>query len=170
MIAELIDEAKRGLSLMESAVLPAVQPGPEDIQAAEEYIGGHKDYTAYHLLFALRRHAPEVYQSISDETKAEILCSALAHQTFLNDWGYLDPDESHDGEAAKALLELGPPAIRCLESLLNDRRPAPLFGTEEATMSSIYGYRRGDFARRYHALLLGKEPSFHAVPEERDLT
>ncbi len=170
VIHELVEESKRGLSLMESAVLPRVQLGPSDIQAADEYIKRHGDYTSYHLLLALRRHATDAYWNIPDVTRAEILCSALAHLTFLNDWGYLDPSESHDGEAAKALLEAGPPGIRCLVSLLDDRRPAPLFGTEEATMSSTYGYRRSDFAGRYLSLLMGMKPSFSSNPEGRKKT
>ena len=133
------------------------------------YIVAHDDHTAYHLLFALRRHAPNAYRRLPNTTKARVLCDALAHQTYLNDWGYLDPGGSHDGEAAQALLELGNDALQPLISLLDDSRPARLFGSEEATISKMYDYRRKDFAYRYVSLLLGWQPAFEADPRSRDI-
>jgi hypothetical protein len=87
---------------------------------------------------------------------------------FYNDWGYLEPGGSHDGEAARALLELGPAAANCLRPLLADRSTAPLFGSEEATLSSLYGYRRCDFAYRYLVKLRGGDPAFDRDPAQRD--
>jgi hypothetical protein len=79
-----------------------------------------------------------------------------------------DPGGSHDGEAAKALLELGDVAVSCLRPLLADSSAAPLFGSEEATLSSLYKYRRCDFAYRYLVKLRGGEPTFDRDPAERD--
>ena len=168
MIEELIAESVRRTSLIESKVLPKMHLSSSDIQATKEYIRLHSDYTAYHLLFALRRKAPEDYKRIPDTSKANILCSALVHLTYLNDWGYLDSGGSHDGEAASALIEIGTSALACLEPILDNRQPAPLFGTEEATMSSIYHYRRCDFAYRYISLIRGLQSSFNPKPKERD--
>jgi hypothetical protein len=165
---ELVAESERGISLMESVALSKVQFRTGDVRAATAYLRLHADYSAYHLLFALRRSAPEVYRDIPKGIRAGILCSALAHLKHLNDWGYLDPRESFDGEAACALLETGASALNCLEPLLDDHRSAPLFGTEEATMSSLYQYRRRDFAYRYVSLISGLRPSFDPKPEERD--
>ena len=165
---ELISESKLGVSLTESRVLPSAQLSPNDIQAAEEYIKAHNDYTAYHLLFALRRKSLEAYKRIPDSTKASILCSALAHLKYLNDWGYLDPAESYDREAAIALVEIGASALRFLEPLLDSQQPAPLFGSEEATLSSVYQYRRSDFAFRYASQILGLDPMFVREPKDRD--
>src|SRR6267143_6886476 len=102
VIDELIAESKSGISLMESATLPGTKLSSDDIDAMISYIVAHDDHTAYHLLFALRRHAPNAYRRLPNTTKARVLCDALAHQTYLNDWGYLDPGGSHDGEAAQA--------------------------------------------------------------------
>jgi HEAT repeat protein len=96
------------------------------------------------------------------------LCDALARQVYLNDWGYLDPGGSHDGEAAVALVELGESALEPLLSVLKDERPAPLFGSEPATLSKTYKYRRKDFAYRYISLIRGTEPSFDPDPAVRD--
>jgi len=168
MIQELVAESLRGISAIESAVLPKIQLSPSEILAANDYIRLHGDYTAYHLLLALRRKTPEEYKHIPDTVRANILCSALVHLTYLNDWGYLDPGESHDGESAIALIEIGTDALAYLEPILDDQRLAPLFGTEEATMSWIYRYRRSDFAYRYTSLIKGFTPSFDPKPEERD--
>jgi hypothetical protein len=166
--AQLVAESKAGLSLVESKILPTAQFDRDDAQAAEEYIHNHKDYTAYHLLFALRKAAPDLYGSIPDSTRASILCSTLQNSRYLNDWGYLEPNESFDGEAAIALLATGRKALDCLKAILDDEREAPLFGTEEATMSSTYRYRRKDFAYRYILLALGRPSRFRPVPSERD--
>jgi hypothetical protein len=92
----------------------------------------------------------------------------LAHQTYLNDWGYLDPGGSHDGEAAQALLEMGTDALPQLLPLLDDSQPARLYGSEEATITKLYQYRRKDFAYHYIALILGLSSPFNADPAQRD--
>lgn len=132
-------------------------------------ICAHPDHTSYHLLFALRRLAGEGYARLPAAVRAQVLCGALGHVSFLNDWGYLEPGESYDGEAAVALLESGKAALDCLRPILGERRPAPLFGSEAAALSSLYAYRRCDFACRYVALLLGLAPTFDSHPERRNV-
>lgn len=153
---------------MKSTVLTEAIFSADDLQAAAEYIEAHPDYTAYHLLFALRRHDPVAYEHLTKTKRALVLADALAHLMFLNDWGYLDPSGSHDGEAAHALLELEEDALESLKPILNDERPAPLFGSETATLSSMYHYRRKDFAYRYVMFLRGSQPDFNPDPEIRD--
>lgn len=148
--------------------LPAAKPSSEELRQSAEYITAHPDHTAYHLLMLLRNHAPEQYASLDAKTRAQVLCAALGHSRYLNDWGYLDLSESYDGEAAKALLETAAAAVPFLSPLLADKRPAPLFGSEEATLSSMYQYRRCDFAYRYQALIKGMEPRFEKRPSDRD--
>jgi hypothetical protein len=168
-IDELMAESARGLSLLESQVLPALVLHPEQASAVAARIRAHPDHTSYHLLFALRRLAGEACAQLPAAVRAQVLCGALGHVIYLNDWGYLEPGESYDGEAAVALLETGNAALGCLQSLLIDRRPAPLFGSEVATLSSLHEYRRCDFAYRYAALLLEMAPSFDPQPERRDV-
>ena len=91
--------------------------------------------------------------------RAEILCAALRTQQYLNDFGYLHPTEhSSDGESARALLETGDAARPCLARLLDDRDPAPLFGSEAATIADMYRFRRRDFAYHYLSRILGSRP------------
>src|SRR3954462_3416551 len=79
MLEQLISESERGISLMESRVLPAVELDAEQVRHADEYVRLHADYTAYHLLFALRRNAISAYSLLPASTKARVLCSALSH-------------------------------------------------------------------------------------------
>lgn len=168
MIEHLIEDSKRGNSLQESPTLSSMQFNADTIKTAEKYIKDHPDYTAYHLLLGLRKKEPDAYDRIPDDTRASILCSALEHLNYLNDWGYLEPSESYDGIAAKALIETGKAAVDCLVPLLDNKKPAELFGSEEATLSHMYHYRRNDFAYRSLARILGVEPRFEKDPGERD--
>lgn len=167
MIDELINESRQRLSLMESKHLAEGIPSAE-IDMVEKYINAHPDYTSYHLLFGIRERFTTTYSRVPQRAKANILCSALAELNYLNDWSVLDPDYSHDRRAASVLIETGNYALPCLNNLLQDRRPAPLFGTEEATLSSLYKYRRSDFAYRYVSLILGENPVFIPDPKKRD--
>jgi hypothetical protein len=166
-LAALHDDSLHGRALIESSALGAGITA-DDAATARTRIEAQPDHAWYHALFALRRGHPAIYSVIEPASRARVMCDALAHLVFYNDWGYLDPGGSHDGEAAKALLELGDAAARCLRPLLADRSAAPLYGSEEATMSSLYKYRRCDFAYRYLVKLRGGEPAFDQDPAERD--
>ncbi len=168
MIDQMIAESRDGTPLMRSGVLPALELSSEDPGAIASYITEHGDHSAYHLLFALRRQAPDHYHALPAALRAQVLTAALSHLNALNDWGYLDPGGSHDGEAAQALLELKDSALEALIPLLDDAREAFLFGSETATLSITYQYRRKDFAYRYLCLIRGSQPQFDADPRVRD--
>ncbi len=140
----------------------------EEVNDAAKYVQERPDFSSFHLLMALRDQAPGAYSAIPDATKARVLCDALAKETYLNDFGYLHPSEPFDGEAARAILAVGRPCLPFLGNLLSNRQKAPLFGSEGATMSEIYDYRRADFAYRYIVLILGLEPTFAPDSPERD--
>jgi hypothetical protein len=138
-------------------------------QAATEQVREHPDASSLVLLLALRRHAPETYAELPGDARAQVLVSALRELRFLDDFSWMEP-EGHgwDSTAAQALLELGDAAVRPLIDLLDDHRPAPLSGSEAATMAHLYGYRRSDFAFRYLNKLLHRDAAFAAEPAERD--
>jgi hypothetical protein len=168
IIAALVSDSREGHALLRSPTLEKLVLSAADEREALGQILARSDYTSYHLLFALRRHSPDVYQGLPAKTKARILVDALEHLPYLNDWGILDPSSSHDGEAATALLELRAAAIEPLRPVLDNAQPAPLFGSEPATVSQHFQYRRCDFAYRYLSLLLGLDPSFDPEPRKRD--
>ena len=137
-------------------------------EAAEAHIRLYPDWTSYHVLLVLRQDHPSTYARIPLGTRAAVLCSALAIVRDMNDWGYLDESGSYEGDAGKALLEVGPAALSHLRPLLDDRNAAWLSGSKEATMSGIYQYRRADFAYNYACLILGWPRMFDRDPKERD--
>jgi hypothetical protein len=165
---DLIADSRKGLSLMESGALSGAHPDAADLREAREYVLAHPVADSYHLLFLLRRHSDTEAREIGEDARSAILCAALTHLTYLNDWGYLEPTQPYDGEAAVALLETGRAAVKPLTPLLDDSRSAPLYGSEDAAMSSIYKYRRCDFAYRYLSMILGLKPEFDKNPKVRD--
>ena len=168
VLEQLIEDSKRHMTAMESTTLSNHRLSDDEARALAAYAVEHPDDTAYHVLLALRRSATPQYEQLASSVKASILCAALATQRHLNDWGYLDPAGSHDGEAAQALLEQGAAARSCMIALLDARTPVTLFGSEEATMSKDYRYRRADFAHRYLTRILGEAPAFDPDPARRD--
>ena len=120
------------------------------------------------LLLALRREAPDAYRAIPAERRAATLAAALRERANLNDFGYIDADGGLDRDAGKALLELGAAAVAPLAAELDDLEPGQLEGSEEATLTDVYGLRRADFAYRYLARVLGREPEFDPDPAVRD--
>jgi hypothetical protein len=141
----------------------------ETAGAAAQRVRAHPDATSLQLLLALRREAPDAYGELPAALRAQVLVAALRDLPFLNDFGWMEPDgHGHDTTAAQALLALGDAARDPLIPLLDDERPAPLSGSETATMSSAYGYRRADFAARYLNKLLHRDSPFAADPAARD--
>jgi hypothetical protein len=120
------------------------------------------------LALALRREAPDAYRSIPAETRARILVAAMRERASLNDFGYIDEEGGFDREAGEALLELGEAAVGPLAEELDDMNRGQLDGSEEATLTEIYGLRRADFAYRYLARILGVKPRFDPDPAVRD--
>jgi hypothetical protein len=167
-LTNLIAVSTERKSLIQEPIPSNLLADAINVSATIDYLRNHPDFTAYHLLFLLRHYAPKDYESLPADIKAEILCSSLANVQCLNDWGYLAPKEPYDGIAAQALLQVGKSALPYLLKLMNDKNDAPLFGTEEATMSHLYRYRRADFAYRYAMLVLGRQPTFPADASERD--
>ncbi len=165
MLDELIAESVARRTLLESTILDREMLDVQEQNAASAYIREHADFTAYHVLFALRRTTETLYQSIPASVRAAILCSALAELTYLNDWGHLTVNPSV-GVPAAALVELGQAALDCLMERLSDCRPAPFFGSADATVAAQY--RRCDFAYRAAATILGKSTHFAPTTTERD--
>jgi hypothetical protein len=165
MMFDLIAESAKRLSLMESKLAGREKLPEEEQSAAVDYILNHPDFTSYHLLFALKDRSEAAYNSIPATTRAGVLCSALSNLKYLNDWGHLAVSPK-DGLAMTALIATGEAALTCLKPLLEDLRPAPFFGSADATVATQY--RRADFAYHAAALILKEKPVFAADPKDRD--
>ena len=167
-IAAEVKAAIAGEPYMQSKLYAGEPLSLDELAEAEAYVIGHPAISSYHLLMALRDQRPRAYAQITDEIKAKVLCNAMARLAFLNDFGYLDPSESYDDMAGKAIIEVGKPALPCLVRLLEDRSEAPLSGSQPATLFAAFHYRRADFAYRHIMLILGRRPTFPADLAERD--
>src|SRR5260370_1801061 len=119
-VRKLVGESKQKKAVDESSLLNDDPLMPGDNPEVLGYIKTHSDYTSYHLLLALKSYYPESYKEVVTKDKAAVLCSALKNSKFLNDWGYLTPNDSFDGASARALLETGKVALEFLEPILDD--------------------------------------------------
>jgi hypothetical protein len=168
-IEALVADGEAGVPLGISDAYESAHFDADAARAAAAQIAERPDASALHLLLALRREAPDVYRELAPELRARVLVGALRDLPYLNDFGWMEPDgHGHDRTAAQALLELGDAARAPLAGLLDDDRPAPLAGSEAATMSSAYGYRRSDFAYRYLSKLMRRDAPFAADAAQRD--
>jgi hypothetical protein len=168
LIATLIAASSKGDMLQESSAYREQRLDARQADEAMRAIAETADATRFHVLLALRRDQPERYATLAADTRAAILCAALAHVRWLNDFGLLEPGGSANDVAGQALVDTDGAARAPLRPLLDDTRPAPLRGSEAAAMSSVYSYRRCDFAYRFLALILGDDPPFDAEPDARD--
>jgi hypothetical protein len=164
----LIAASKADQSWLDAAASFATPPTQQAQAQSKAWIAKHPDRDSYHVLGWLYKSAPEAYQAIPDTTRAQVLCDAIRHQRYLNDFAVLDPAESFTRAAGKALLALGESAIPALRKLMDDANAAPLMGSEEATLSAIYQYRRKDFAYYFLSKITGKPFIFDAQPASRD--
>ncbi|HTA85463.1 MAG TPA: hypothetical protein VK729_04275 [Silvibacterium sp.] len=165
MMADLIAESQKRLSVMESQLVGHEKLAEEGLRPAVDYILNHPDFTSYHLLFALKDRSEPAFASIPAAVRARVLCSALSNLKYLNDWGHLTVSPKH-GPAMSALIATGEAALPCLKHLLEDRQPAPFFGSAGGTVAAQY--RRVDFAYHAAALILNEKPVFAADPRNRD--
>lgn len=117
-------------------------------------------------LMALKRLNGDLFMQINRRKGAAILTDALARSTTFNAWGI---PQVYWESSAKAIIEYGDTAVPYLVPLLDDRRPAPVWGSEEAMLYDQYQYRVCDYA---FALLLDirkdKQITLARSPQERD--
>lgn len=167
LVDRLFADSSERRRLYESAAFQ--EPLTEaDVAEAAGQVAARPDASSYHTLLALRRDAPGAYAELPAAARAAVLVDALRTQPELNDFGWLDERSHFDGPAAQALLELGDAAREPLAALLADDAPAELGGSEAATLSREYRYRRRDWAYHYLSRLLGRAPAFPRDPAARD--
>ncbi len=167
LIAELIADAGRGDGTGESLAFNSATLDERGAEATLAALAAIDDERGYLLLMLLLRDVPERVERLPAKRRAAILTAALGALAYLTDFGYLG-SEGWDGPAAQALLMTGDVACPKLSLLLDDDRPAPLAGSEMATISALEHYRRRDYAARYLALLMGAPPMWAPDPATRD--
>lgn len=129
-----------------------------------EQIGG-RGATAFLALEALRESDPGAYDSIPASERADIYASALQSNIFYNAWGVPGHQLT---STAYALISLGEVAIEALKPFLVDQRRAPLSGSKDATVSSIYHNRVCDYAWVFICEIRHQPYMYVQNPVERD--
>ena len=116
-------------------------------------------------LLALRAMDTVQYRSLTAGFRVDVLLDALRTSQHFNAWGM-----PHTGweDAAKAVIAEGAAAEPGLTRLLEDRRRAPMWGSEDAIESERYGYRVRDYAWAMLRGIRGEEGPVPSTAEGRD--
>ncbi len=116
-------------------------------------------------LIALREIDIKTYNTLEKGLRIRTLVNSLGTSNSFNVWGI---PHLYWESAAKAIIDEGNDAVGPLKELLRDKRPAPVWGSEEAMEYEKYKYRVCDYAM---ALINDISQTKAAIPEnseERD--
>lgn len=123
------------------------------------------DRSSFLTLIAVRKVDKGVYESIETRARAQILTDALRTSKYFNSWGL---PHLYWEDAAKAIIELRDAAVEPLKPLLQDKRDAPVWGSEEVMEYQKYKYRVCDYAWAMLMEIEGKKVEIPADPAARD--
>ena len=124
-----------------------------------------KDQRDYFKVMALNKINPDLYKKLTCEVICAVLTASLQKSVVFNAWGL---PHLYSESSANAMVECGPAAIPYLTPLLRDKRPAPLWGSEEAIESEKYHYRVCDYAYALMREINGQKWDVPQRVEERD--
>jgi hypothetical protein len=116
------------------------------------------DRTSFLTLLALRKVHTNMYRSVDRKVTVRILIDALRTSKYFNTWGL---PHLYWEDAAKAIMEQGNSAVEPLRALLQDKREAPVWGSEEVMEYRKFKYRVCDYA---WALLMEIKRGKVAIP------
>jgi hypothetical protein len=139
-----------------------VGPAAADALAAALDDGGWRALLA---LEAIRAADTAAYAALPAEQRAHIYTDALRDSGEFNAWGL---PGVHLTGTARAIVALGTPAVAALAPLLDDDRPAPLEGSQDATTAAMYANRVQDYALVLLSAILGEPVTYGKDPAERD--
>jgi hypothetical protein len=111
-------------------------------------------------LLALRDMDQGLYRKLEPSFRIVVLVEALEKSEYFNSWGL---PHLYWESAAKALIAEGRAAEDSLKKLLDDERPAPMWGQEEVIEYRTYSYRVRDYA---WALILAIRQEKQEIPTE----
>lgn len=162
---ELEQESRRGVEPFNSMPFRTlVGREPAAAQALRGLLVS-PDRSSFLGLLAVRRMDSTQYRAVDQRFRIAVLIDALQGATYFNAWGL--PHLSWE-EAAQALIDEGQAAEPALRPLLEDCRPAPMWGSEEVLESQRYGYRLCDYAWALIVSARGEQLEVPEDPTERD--
>ena len=145
-VAELITELEKASMLgREPFNSPAFREIVKRKDAAELLFNSIKESSQkeYFKLMALKKLNEGFYAKIPARISLAILTDALANSELFNAWGI---PNFYWESSARAIIEFGSVSVPYLEKLLDDKRPAPVWGSEEAMIYEQYEFRVCDYA------------------------
>lgn len=116
-------------------------------------------------LLALRQISSPTYQEVETPFRVAVLIDSLRTSTYFNSWGL---PHLYWEEPAKAIIEEGRAMVKPLTGLLQDARPAPMWGEEEVVEYQRYQYRVKDYAWALLLSILGEKREIPTDPGARD--
>lgn len=118
-----------------------VSRGPSVAQTLKSSIA--PDSNSFLTLLALRKVSARAYRTVEPSIRLKILIDTLRSSKYFNTWGI---PHLYWEDAAKAIIEEGSAAIGSLKGLLQEKREAPVWGSEEVMEYQKYQYRVCDYA------------------------
>jgi hypothetical protein len=165
LVEELQQESERGVEPFNSMPFDEIvtrgrEAAPELFKLLEA-----PDRRSILGLLALRQIDKDLYGELDPAFRVEVLVDTLRTSQTFNIWGL---PHLYWEDAARALIGEGRQALDALRPLLEDHRPAPMWGSEEVLESQAYSYRVSDYAWAISMSILGEEVRIPMSPEERD--
>ena len=142
LVVALDKDSQDGIEPFNSAAYKRVTTGGFSAAELRNAIETDNHWTLLPVL-ALRKIDVNEYAKLPAAKRAAVLTDALKNSKTFNIWG-----TPHLGweEAGKALIADRDAARPALIALLSDKREAPVWGSEGATVQKAWGYRVADYA------------------------
>ena len=106
-----------------------------------------------------------IYRELDSAFRINVLVDALQNSENFNTWGL---PHLYWEEAAQAIIDEGEVAEKPLRLLLDDLRPAPMWGQEEVVEYRAYDYRVRDYAWALILAIRGETLEIPTDPAQRD--
>lgn len=165
LVDRLNEESQSGLEPFNSLAFREIRRRGEEIadELAEVILAESRP--TFLGVLALRRVNPRAYETMDSSVVIGILIDNLRTAEYFNGWGL---PHLYWEDAGQAMIEQGKAAVPSLTNLLEDGRPAPVYGEEEAMESDLYGYRVKDYAFALIREIEGQRRPVPTEPAERD--
>lgn len=166
LVKQMDDDAEKGREPFNSPAYREVTRNKQSQGDALLQEIGKSKQVSYISLLALRKIDAAKYETLDQQFKLDALLREFARSTSYNKWGI---PHLYWEDTAKALIELGEPALPRLQQFLSDCQPAPVWGSEESAVYQQYQYRRCDYALALIMSIRGeKVADLPESPEARD--
>jgi hypothetical protein len=134
---EMVADSAKGVAPFNSPAYEEVVSRGKDVGPELKAQLTKNDRTSFLGLLALRAVSRADYSSLDQRFRVEVLTDALRNSKYFNAWG---TPNGHWGDAGEALIAEGKAIVPSLKTLLNDDRPAIIFGSEGASYYHVKDY------------------------------